>query len=82
MKNALITTIFLLLGNWAVGQETESPQNEVSNFRTRTSKRSFSQERKEKLAHDVYVYAFDKYRGLQICQNIASSGKYPCSIQF
>jgi hypothetical protein len=70
MKNALITTIFLLLALSSC-QETESPQNEVVISDAELQTLLFTRE-EEKLAHDVYVYAFDKYR-LQIFQNIASS---------
>ncbi|MDG1275958.1 MAG: DUF2202 domain-containing protein [Algoriphagus sp.] len=70
MKNALITSIFLLLAISSC-QETESPSSEAVISATELETLLFMRE-EEKLAHDVYVYAFEKY-GLNIFQNIANS---------
>ena len=70
MKNKLITSIFLLLANSSC-QESESPSEQLIISAEERQTLLFTRE-EEKLAHDVYVYAFDKY-GLNIFQNIANS---------
>jgi hypothetical protein len=70
MKNALITSIFLLLAISSC-QETESPSDQLIISTEERQTLLFMRE-EEKLAHDVYVYAFEKY-GLPIFQNIANS---------
>ena len=70
MKNKLITSIFLLLAISSC-QESESPSEQLIISAEERQTLLFTRE-EEKLAHDVYVYAFDKY-GLNIFQNIANS---------
>jgi hypothetical protein len=70
MKNALITSIFLLLAVSSC-QEAESPSDQLIISAEERQTLLFMRE-EEKLAHDVYIYAFDKY-GLNIFQNIANS---------
>lgn len=70
MKKILIPLSFLLIALSSC-QETESPQNEVVISDAELQTLLFTRE-EEKLAHDVYRYAFEKY-GLPIFQNIASS---------
>ncbi len=70
MKKILIPLSFLLLALSSC-QETESPSNEAVISAAELETLLFMRE-EEKLAHDVYVYAFEKY-GLPIFQNIANS---------
>jgi hypothetical protein len=70
MKNALITTIFLLLAISSC-KESESPSEQLIISAEERQTLLFTRE-EEKLAHDVYEYAFNKY-GLNVFQNIANS---------
>lgn len=69
-KNTVITTIFLLLAISSC-QEAESPSDKLIISAEERQTLLFTRE-EEKLAHDVYIYAFEKY-GLNIFQNIANS---------
>lgn len=70
MKKILISLSFLSLALSSC-QEAESPSEQLIISAEERQTLLFTRE-EEKLAHDVYVYAFDKY-GLTIFQNIANS---------